>query len=433
MKLLDIVTAPWLIEPSKLLEIQGIYAAHLRGEKIDIAGIEAKLGRPLANEAKPYEVVDGVALISVDGVLAKRMNMMMQISGGTSMQMIERDIAAAVADPSAHSIVLMIDSPGGTVDGTQTLASAVRRASASKPIVALASGTMASAAYWVGSAADAVYIDSATTSVGSIGVVAKHVDMSRAEESQGLKTTEITAGKYKRVASQYAPLSEEGRASIQEQVDYIYGEFVDAVAAHRGVSVEKVLSDMADGRVFMGKQAVQAGLVDGVMPLDDLLASLNSARSSGQRISRAGVAHAAVVPPPKGTTMLTIEQLKAEHPQLAQALREEGAVAERERIQGIESALLPGHEKTIAAMKFDGKSTAGDAALAIVQAESTARASRAQALLNESPEPVKASVAAEPKADAPKNKEEMDRDAKAYMAKHPGTDYVAAYKAVGGV
>ena len=178
MKLLDVLTAPWAIEPAKLLEIQAIYATHLRGDKIDIAAVEAKLGRPLANEQKAYAIQDGVAILPIEGVIAKRANLFSQISGGVSTELVGRDFKSALADPAVHSIILAIDSPGGTVDGTISLADLV--ATSTKPVVTLASGTMASAAYWIGSAASSAYITDATTIVGSIGVVATHTDASKA-------------------------------------------------------------------------------------------------------------------------------------------------------------------------------------------------------------------------------------------------------------
>jgi len=238
MKLLDILTAPWAIDPAKLLEIQAIYATHLRGDKIDIASVEAKIGRPLNSQQLRYFIQDGVAILPIEGVIAKRMNLFSSISGGSSSELIARDLRDIMNDPVAHSVILLIDSPGGTVDGTQLLADVV--AGAEKPIVALASGTMASAAYWIGSAAKAVYIEDGTTAVGSIGVVATHTDVSKAEEARGVKTTEIFAGQYKRIASNYAPLSKEGRQTMQDQVDYIYSLFVSAVAKHRGVSTDSL-------------------------------------------------------------------------------------------------------------------------------------------------------------------------------------------------
>ncbi|MEO8153569.1 MAG: S49 family peptidase [Rhizobacter sp.] len=393
MKLLDILTSPWAIQPEKLMEIHAIYATHLRGDKIDIAAVEQRLGRPLANEPKRYEIYAGVAVLPIEGVVAKRANLFSQISGGVSTEMVARDLADAVNDPAVHSIILHIDSPGGTVDGTQSLASAITAAKALKPTVSLASGTMASAAYWFGSAAQAVYIEDTTTQVGSIGVVGAHVDISGAEAARGVKTTEISAGKYKRIASQYAPLSAEGRQTLQDQIDYTYSLFVNAVAVNRGVSEDKVLSDMADGRVFIGQQAIDAGLVDGVSTLAALVAQLNQ--------ERAGAAQPK--PTSKGSAMsLTREQLAAQEPALLSAVLAEGATAERARIQAVESALIPGHEALIASMKFDGKSSGGDAALAVNAAERAARAHAATALANEAPKPVPSAAApsVEPRADA---------------------------------
>ena len=432
MKLLDVITAPWAIEPAKLLEIQAIYATHLRGQKIDIAGVEARIGRPLANEPKPYEVIDGVAVLPVEGVMAKRANMFMQISGGISMEIAARDLQNAVDDPSVHSIILAIDSPGGTVDGTQTFANAITAARAFKPVVALASGTMASAAYWAGSAAQAVYIVDGTTAVGSIGVVATHRDMSGAEAIAGVKTTEVYAGQYKRIASAYEPLSKAGRQSIQDQVDYTYALFVGAVAQQRGVSEEKVLKDMADGRVFMGQQAIDAGLVDGVSTLGDLVKQLNFDRTSGQA---SGAGAARKTSQPTGQNMsITREQLAAQAPDVLAAVQAEGATAERTRIEAVERQLIPGHEALINTLKFDGKSGPGDAAMAVNAAEKQSRTAQAAALAADAPLPVAqtpAPAVALPSNDEP-SRADLHAKAKAHMATHPGTDYVAAYKAVGG-
>lgn len=274
--IIDVLNSPWAIIPEKLLEIQEIYTVHMRGDKIDVKAIEKRIGHPLNNDRENYVNDGGTAIIEVQGVIMKRANMFTQISGATSTQLLAKDFETAMADPSVHSIVLAVDSPGGSVDGTQAMADTVRAArdTGRKAIVAVADGMMASAAYWIGSAADKVYISGDTTSVGSIGVVAKHMDYSKAEEAAGVKVTEISAGKYKRVASQHEPLSQEGRQTLQDQVDHIYSVFVDAVAANRGVSTERVLSKMADGKLFIGKQAIDAGLVDGVSTIGAQVAKL---------------------------------------------------------------------------------------------------------------------------------------------------------------
>lgn len=391
MKLLDIINGPWAIQPHKLLEIQGIYATHLRGEKIDIKGIEVALGRPLNNQPMGYSVTDGVAVLPINGVISKRMNMFAQISGGTSSELVANDLKAAMNDPAVKAIILQIDSPGGTVDGTETLGNLVRQANAVKPVVAFADGMMASAAYWIGSAASAIYISDSVAQIGSIGVVATHQDISAAEAARGVKTTEITAGKFKRAASQFGALTETGKQTIQDQVDTIYSVFVQAVATNRGVSVDTVLENMADGRVFIGRQAIDAGLVDGVSTLDALIAKL-SQQGAGALVSArkpAANKQPAHLAAAESTTItgeanmpITMQQLLAESPDVAEALRAEGAAvastaaatAERERIQAVFAQSMPGHEALINSLAFDGKTSGAEAAVAVLGAEKKLRA-----------------------------------------------------------
>ena len=271
---LSLLTSPWAIMPEKLIEIHAIYSAHLRGEKVDIEALEARLGQPLKKDSQGYENRGGVAIVPIEGPLAKKMNLFTQISGGSSMQLVERDIHMALADSAVKGIILNVDSPGGTVDGVQSLAQVISQARESKPVVSWTGGMMASAAYWAGSAAQSVWISGDTPVIGSIGVVAAHVDVSQYEAKLGIKTTEIYSGKFKRIDSQYSPLTKDGKQYIQDQTDYLYAIFVQNVAAQRGVSESQVLTNMADGRIFMGKQAVSAGLVDGVATLDSLIADL---------------------------------------------------------------------------------------------------------------------------------------------------------------
>jgi signal peptide peptidase SppA len=389
MRLIDIVTSPWAIVPEKLLEIRAIYETHLRGEKIDIKAVEAQLGRPLANEPKPYQVLDGgIAVVPLVGVMAKRANMFMQISGGVSTRKVANDLAQAINDPQVRAIVMEVDSPGGHVDGVMELAEMVAGARASgKPVVSWISGAGCSAAYWVASAADRVVISEDTTLVGSIGVVATHVDVSRREEVLGIKTTEITAGKYKRIASAHQPLSEEGRQSIQEQVDAIYSVFVDQVAANRGTSAEDVLERMADGRVFIGQAAIAAGLVDGVSTFQALVDELRSRPGVGRRSSTL-----------HGATM-NRDLLKADHPEVFEAVRKEGfdagceqglaqgAQAERERIAAIDAHAVVGHEAITAKAKAEGWD-AGRYAMEVLAAEKADRAAAAARHAADAPAPV---------------------------------------------
>lgn len=406
MQIIDVLTAPWAIMPDKLIEIRSIYDAHKRGEKIDIQSVEARIGKPLQNDSQGYQINSGVAVIPVHGVMSKRMNMFMEISGGVSTELIARDVNAALQDPNVNSILLHIDSPGGSVDGVETLGNIIKDAAAIKPVVAFADGTMASAAYWIGSAAQTIVASSSTTHIGSIGVVATHQDISKFEESRGIKTTEISAGRYKRIASQYSPLSEEGQAVIQDQVDQLYTIFVDTVAENRGVSSETVLSDMADGRVFLARDAQSRGMIDyiasldatiqnmasGLWPIDRRVSTVTkptqtaSADNPAQNTEQPAMA----TQDPQAGGALDIQTLREKHPDLVTQIESEAAQAECERIKSCEDAMLPGHEKLVASMKFDGKSTGSDVALAIVGAEQKLRKSNHQAFIENAPQVIDA-------------------------------------------
>ena len=270
MKLLDIMNSPWAITEEKLAVIKAIYLRHVQGESADLDALEAQLGKPLDHEQKGYQCINGVAVICLEGPIAKKMSFMTQISGGTSTQILQDQIHQAVEDPAVKSILLYIDSPGGTVDGTQDLSTTVREARSKKPVCALADGAMYSAAYWIGSAADRVYLANETTGAGSIGVVQMHIDQSEADKMDGVKYTEITAGKYKRMASNHEPLSKEGRAYIQAHLDEVYSVFVRDVAKNRGVTEDQVLA-MAEGQTFIGQSAIDIGLADGFKSIDELI------------------------------------------------------------------------------------------------------------------------------------------------------------------
>lgn len=255
----------WSILPQHLVEIYGAI------------GSRATPNRPSAPPpSSNINCYSGTALIPITGILGKVPSRAMELFGGTSTVTISRQLEAALEDSSVQSILLYIDSPGGTVDGTQALAEKIQAARGKKPIVALADGSMCSAAYWIGSSADKVFASSETAQIGSIGVVAAHLDVSGREQQLGIKTTEITAGKYKRIASNYRALDLEGRSTIQEAVDYLYSLFVAHVASARGVSEKTVTQKMADGRVFIGRQAVSAGLIDGIKSLDECIKGASS-------------------------------------------------------------------------------------------------------------------------------------------------------------
>lgn len=254
---------PWCVCAATMTEIRNI--CHLGGPKIDW-----DLPTDPSENEKSYQVVNSVAVIPVEGVLTKGLSFFSFLFGGSSMKQIGIAFQEALEDEDVKTILLYIDSPGGTVDGTEELTKAIFQARGKKPIVAYSDGLMASGAYWIASAADKIYISGDTVMVGSIGVVATHIDQSKRDEMFGEKWTEITAGKYKRIVSGHRPPTDEGVAYLQRQVDYLYSTFVNTVARNRGVN-ENTAVKMAEGRIFIGRQAVTIGLVDDVVTFSNLI------------------------------------------------------------------------------------------------------------------------------------------------------------------
>ncbi len=452
MSLLDLLTAPWAVTPEKLLEMQELYRVHLRGDKIDVAAIEARIGRPLANDQKAYELQQGaVAVLNLEGVIAPKANLFMQICGGISAQEAIKQIDGMAADQQVRSAVLAIDSPGGSVQLIPAVAQAVARLAAAKPTVSVSTGAMCSALYWIGSAANAVFISGATDMVGSIGVVATHNYSPRAT---GTVTTEITAGKFKRIASPGAPLSKEGAAYMQSQVDELYRVFVEAVATNRGATTDQVITHMADGRVWIGQQAVDRGLVDGVSTVNDMVAQLaadptpfasrrkavikaSKPRAAGvaARVSQQDAPVLHVVSPTqteKEVTMTPQElaaQFAAENPEAAALLRAEGVSAELQRVKDVRASAMPGHEALVDQLAADGKTTGGEAAMAVLAAERKARTDAAAAHAADAPAAAASSAAPQGNGTELTKAEQVEK-ANAYAAEK-GVDFVAALKALG--
>lgn len=450
MTLLELVTGCWAIEPEKLREIQAIYATHLRGERIDVAAIEARLGRPLHAEQQQYTVEQGgVAVLSVSGVIAPKANLFMQVSGGISARMLTKQLESAAVDARVQSVVLAMDTPGGNVLLVPETAAAVYELAQRKPIVVHTSETLASAGYWIGSAANAIYVSGPVVQVGSIGVV-----VSRNYNPNATSQEEhIVAGKYKRLVKANEPLSDESRAVVQADVDYVYSLFVDDVAKYRGATSEQVLEHMADGRVFRGQQAIDAGLVDGVSTLDALVEQMatDPSKFTARRKARfavrsdrapkkstgAGAAHEDDLSATndKGSDMetsVTRESLQRDHATLFAALQAEftamGAQQERDRIAAVRATVVPGHEKLVETLAFDGKTTAAEAALQVNAAVRAAHEAAAKAHADDAPAAAKGGAA--PQDKPAKTKAEQVAEAQAH-AKEKGIDLIAALKELG--
>lgn len=227
----------------------------------------------------------GVAVIPVYGVIMQRADMLSEMSGATSTQSISKQLQAALVDETVSSILLDIDSPGGSVFGIQELADELAQAKTKKPIAAVANSLAASAAYWIGSQATEFHV-TPSGAVGSIGVYAAHEDYSKALEDMGVKVTLVTAGKFKAEGNPYTELPEDAKAHMQSQVNTYYQAFTSAVARGRSAPIADVREKMGEGRVLLAGDAKAANMVDSVSTYAQVVKGLQK-RSAAVAASRA--------------------------------------------------------------------------------------------------------------------------------------------------
>jgi signal peptide peptidase SppA len=216
-----------------------------------------------------------VAVLPISGTISHRMGTMSEMSGGTSTERFTQWLRAAVNDPTVKAIVLDINSPGGTVDGVPELADEIYKANQIKPVTAVANAQAASAAYWLASQAKELVV-TPSGQVGSIGVFGAHQDMSKALESEGVKVSLISAGRYKTEGNPFEPLSDEARAALQDSVNAYYDQFAKAVARGRSSDPQAVKDGFGQGRMVSAQKAVKMGMADRVATLDQTLARLGA-------------------------------------------------------------------------------------------------------------------------------------------------------------
>lgn len=301
------------------------------------------------------DIQGSVGVISIQGPLTNKDSWINSYMGVTSYNSIREAMIYAAQDPGIKQILLNIDSGGGSVAGVDDTGSLISLVNDKiKPVTAFTDGTMASAAYWLGASAGKVYA-SKTAMVGSIGVIATHMEQSQALKDAGIGVTVLRAGKYKALANGVEPLTDAAKAQLQEHLDTAYTVFVQHVADARQVSYAVADSKMAQGREFMGEASVTAGLTDGITSYDSLFAKLsnNSIDSSVKLIYNNG------------------KSLKQESGMGKKALTEVEIAAMAE---GIQSAEVTATDEALAAALTEVQPETTDAAAALAATEQAAAA-----------------------------------------------------------
>ena len=308
----------------------------------------------------------GIAVIPVHGTLVRRALGVEAASGMISYGEIAAMIDAAVADGAVAGILLDVDSPGGEAGGVFELGARIRAANALKPVWALANDSAFSAAYAIACSASRVFV-TGTAGVGSIGVIAMHVDQTVRDAKDGYRYTAITAGARKNDFSPHEVLTSDAHAGLQAEVSRLYEIFIDHVAQMRGIA-PALIRDTEAG-LFFGPAAVAVGLADAQGTLESALLEFStfiSARDSPRLFSqRSPRSESRSVP--RSITQKEIFSMSAQNQDDVLALSD-----------AAQSAALPDQDPELA-LAFDAARTeAGAAAQATTQANALAVAELCQ-------------------------------------------------------
>ena len=241
-----------------------------------------------------YERFGDVGVIKISGSLIPGQAEWMRYFGIVGYEDIKAAFLEGVADKGAKSLMIYSDSGGGSVAGVEDAEQFIANVAKVKPLSAY-SEFSASAAYWLTSVAD--HITTSTTGInGSLGVIRVVTEYSKAFEKEGITKTVMRAGRYKALGNQFETLTDEGKAEIQSKLDDLYQVFIGTVARHRGTT--EIIADqvMGQGREFLGKRGVEAGLVDAIGTFEEALAYAKGNRSlQGQKPTNFGMSATATI------------------------------------------------------------------------------------------------------------------------------------------
>lgn len=263
---LDDYLGMWAMLPERFMSVWELATRMNLRQHVDDGADELRASL----EKHPTAGGKTLAVVRMSGLLMKSQSSL----GGTSTIQVRRDIRQAASDPDVGGILMLIDSPGGTVAGTHDLAVDVKAASKSKPVWAHIDDTGASAAYWIASQADRITINSPTAIAGGIGTFQVVNDLSGAAEKAGVRTLLFSTGPLKGMGTPGTKITDEQAAHYQHLVDSAQVSFDAAVKSGRKLSA-KEMATVRSGAVYTGNQAMDMRLVDAVQPLGKTLAEMS--------------------------------------------------------------------------------------------------------------------------------------------------------------
>ena len=291
-----LIGTPLLLARAKLDVLLAVLGDRIGAPQVSVAAFEPVIAPSVRTQSS-------IAVIPVFGTLVRRTNGLEAASGLTSYSELAARLQAASVDQAVRGVLLEIDSPGGEAGGVFELAEHVRTLAQHKPVWAVAVDSALSAAYAIAAAANRVVV-TRTAGVGSIGVIAMHIDQSARDVQQGYRYTPVLAGAHKADLSPHAVLAPEALTRLQREVDRLYDLFVDHVASMRGLDSDAIRATEAG--LYFADDAVHAGLADAVGGFDDTLVEF--AQFLSRPVNRLGHHAALLTPTPtiKDITMSTV-------------------------------------------------------------------------------------------------------------------------------
>ncbi len=257
---MEILQTTWLNKPMMIEQKSFDLLSLYNGKQPIFKNLKHSTGNKVEKE--------DIAVIPIHGILTKKPGAFDDFLGMTSYEKIQEEIEEALIDEKVETILLDIDSPGGEVSGLFDLADFIYESRAKKKIIAMANDDAYSAAYAIASSAEKVFL-TRTSGVGSIGVIASHIDQSAFDEKQGIKYTTIFAGSRKNDLNPHEPINHEGLESLRGEVDRLYEMFVQLIARNRNLSV-KTIKDTEAG-LYFGQNAIEIGLADGITTFSEFI------------------------------------------------------------------------------------------------------------------------------------------------------------------
>lgn len=297
--------------------------------------------------------------------------MVLSVEGGlgdyfawTSYTSLRAHIEIALDDDDCDKIAILINSPGGDVAGLFEVADYIREAKQKKPIYAHVTGMACSAAYAIASACTKVYATQ-TSEIGSIGVYAEAVDYSEMQKKQGILSRIFRSKNAEK--KNLSAFTEEGAEDLQSKVDYYEDRFYDLLSAERGIDREKCIDDFGHGAVFLAGDALEKGMIDGVMSYSEFAENVLTTNSSFEDEGEEGE--------DMDIEKMSAEEKKsvfnaliADNPSLLAEARDEAAENERVRIEALNAERNEHNGEIIDAAVADGR-TVAEIALELFRAE----------------------------------------------------------------